>query len=325
MDPQIANKLGTSLLLVPSVHELAKQPMTIVPERYIHPNQDPPSVEFATSHQLINHGINPSTLEKVKISVEEFFSLPMKEKKKFWQNQGDLEGYGQNFVVSEEQKLEWADLFYIFTLPSYVRNPHLFPCIPQPFREAVESYSLELEKLCMTIIKLMAKTLKIKPNELLELFEDVSQAMRMNCYPPCPQPEHVIGLNPHSDAGALTILLQVNDTEGLEIRKDGMWVPIKPFSNAFVINIGDILEILTNGIYRSIEHRATINSEKQRISIATFHGPQMNKIIGPTPSLVTPDRPALFKRIGVADYYKGYFSRELNGKSYLDVVRIQNA
>ncbi|KAL5123471.1 Protein SRG1 [Glycine soja] len=340
MDPQIANKLGTSLLLVPSVHELAKQPMTIVPERYIHPNQDPPSVEFATSHQvpvidlnkllsedenelekfdlackewgffqLINHGINPSTLEKVKISVEEFFSLPMKEKKKFWQNQGDLEGYGQNFVVSEEQKLEWADLFYIFTLPS----------------EAVESYSLELEKLCMTIIKLMAKTLKIKPNELLELFEDVSQAMRMNCYPPCPQPEHVIGLNPHSDAGALTILLQVNDTEGLEIRKDGMWVPIKPFSNAFVINIGDILEILTNGIYRSIEHRATINSEKQRISIATFHGPQMNKIIGPTPSLVTPDRPALFKRIGVADYYKGYFSRELNGKSYLDVELAKQA
>lgn len=59
--------------------------------------------------KLINHGINPSTLEKVKISVEEFFSLPMKEKKKFWQNQGDLEGYGQNFVVSEEQKLEWAE------------------------------------------------------------------------------------------------------------------------------------------------------------------------------------------------------------------------
>jgi len=89
--------------------------------------------------KLINHGINPSTLEKVKISVEEFFSLPMKEKKKFWQNQGDLEGYGQNFVVSEEQKLEWADLFYIFTLPSYVRNPHLFPCIPQPFRFSLKS------------------------------------------------------------------------------------------------------------------------------------------------------------------------------------------
>ena len=83
-------------------------------------------------------------------------------------------------------------------------------------------------------------------------------------------------------------------------------------------------QILTNGIYRSVEHRATINRQKERISIATFHRPQMNRVIGPTPSLVTPERPALFRKIGVADYYKGYFSRELQGKSYIDVVRIQN-
>ncbi|KAK7407473.1 hypothetical protein VNO78_09424 [Psophocarpus tetragonolobus] len=353
MDSKIAN-LGTSLL-VPSVHELAKQPMTKVPERYVHSNQDPPAefdiIDFPQvpvidlnkllceddnelhkfDHacrewgffQLMNHGVNPSTMENVKKGIEEFFNLPMEEKKKFWQNKGELEGYGQNFVVSEEQKLEWADLFYILTLPSHVRNPRLFPSIPQPFRDALERYCLELEKLCMTIIKLMTKALKIKPNELLELFEDVNQGMRMNCYPPCPQPKHVIGLNPHSDAGGLTILMQANEIEGLEIRKDGMWVPIKPLPNAFIINIGDILEILTNGIYRSIEHRATINSEKERISIASFHGPQINKVIGPAPSLITSQRPALFKSILVEDYYKGYFSRKLKGKSYLDVVRIQ--
>ncbi|KAK7307011.1 hypothetical protein VNO77_39697 [Canavalia gladiata] len=354
MDSNIV-KLGTSLL-VPSVHELAKQSIAKVPERYVRLNQDPvvsntislpqiPVIDLSIllsedgTHelekldqackqwgffQLINHGINPSLVENVKIHAQEFFGLPMEEKKKFWQKQGDLEGYGQNFVISEEQKLEWADIFYIHTLPSYMRHPHLFPNIPQPFRNDLESYSLEMEKLCITIIKLMTKALKIDPNELLELFEDLSQSMRMNCYPPCPQPEHVIGLNPHSDAGVLTILLQVNETEGLQIRKDGIWIPVKPFPNAFIINVGDILEILTNGIYRSIEHRATINLEKQRISIATFHRPQMNKIVGPTPSLIVPERPALFKRIGVADYYKGYFSRELKGKSYLDVVRIKN-
>ncbi|KAH1161964.1 hypothetical protein GLYMA_01G068200v4 [Glycine max] len=248
----------------------------------------------------------------------------MEEKRKLWQKQGELEGYGQMFVVSEEQKLEWADIFYINTLPSCARNPHIFASIPQPFRNDLESYSLELGKLSIAIIKLISKALEINTNELLELFEDLSQSMRMNCYPPCPQPEHVIGLNPHSDAGALTILLQVNEMEGLQIRKDGMWIPIKPLSNAFVINVGDILEILTNGIYRSVEHRATINAEKERISIATFHRPQMNRIVGPTPSLVTPERPALFKRIGVADYYRGYFSRELRGKSYIDVIKIKN-
>ena len=93
------------------------------------------------------------------------------------------------------------------------------------------------------MIKLMTKALRIKTNELLELLEDVSQSMRMNYYPPCPLPEHVIGINPHSDAGALTILLQANEMEGLQVRKDGMWIPVKPLSNAFVINVGDILEV----------------------------------------------------------------------------------
>ena len=73
-------------------------------------------------------------MENVKIGVQEFFSLPTEEKKKFWQKPGELEGLGQNFVVSEEQKLEWADMFYIFTLPLYARNTHLFSSIPQPFR-----------------------------------------------------------------------------------------------------------------------------------------------------------------------------------------------
>ncbi|CAJ1931771.1 unnamed protein product [Sphenostylis stenocarpa] len=354
MDSQIV-KLETSLS-VPSVHELAKQLITKVPERYLHPNQDPiisdtislpqvpvidlnqllsqdesPELEKLNQackewgfFQLINHGINPSVVENVKIGVEKLFSLPEKEKEKLRQKEGELEGYGQHFVCSEEQKLEWADLFFINMLPSSTRSSHIFPSVPQPFRNDLERYSLELEKLGMTIIKLMTKALKIKGEELVELFEDLRQTMRMNYYPPCPQPEQVIGINPHSDVAALTILLQVNEMEGLQIRKDGMWIPIKPLSNAFVINVGDILEILTNGIYRSIEHRATINSEKERISIATFHKPLMNRVVGPTPSLVTPERPAMFKKISVADYYRGFFSRKLQGKSYVDAVRINN-
>jgi isopenicillin N synthase-like dioxygenase len=83
-------------------------------------------------------------------------------------------------------------------------------------------------------------------------------------------------------------------------------------------------QILSNGIYHSIEHRATVNSVKERLSVATFYSPRWEGDMGPEPSLITPESPALFKRIGVADYFKGYFSRELDGKSYLDVMRIQN-
>ncbi|CAJ2648247.1 unnamed protein product [Trifolium pratense] len=357
MDSEMIKKLGTSFI-VPSVQELVKKSITKVPERYVQQNQDPHVVSSIISlpqvpvidlnkllteedgteldkldyackewgfFQLINHGVNSSLVENFKKLVQDFFNLSAEEKKVFAQKPGDMEGFGQMFVVSDEHKLEWADLFYLLTLPSYRRNPHLFPSIPQPFRENLEMYSLELKKLSVTIIEFMTKALKIQPSELLEFVEDGTQAMRMNYYPPCPYPEQVIGLNPHSDAGCLTILLQVNnEIDGLQIRKDGMWIPIKPLKDAFVINIGDMLEIMTNGIYRSIEHRATINSEKERISIATFHGPKLDAIIGPTPSLVTPKSSAVFNNISVKDFYKGYFSRQLEGKSYIDVMRIQN-
>jgi len=90
--------------------------------------------------QLINHGVGEPLLENVKKGVEEFFNLPMEEKKKFKQRDGNVEGYGQAFVVSKEQKLEWADMLFMFTLPSHKRKPHLFPNIPLPFRFSLPLY-----------------------------------------------------------------------------------------------------------------------------------------------------------------------------------------
>jgi len=85
--------------------------------------------------QLINHGVSNSLVEKVKRGVHELFNLPIEEKKMFAQREGEgVEGYGQAFVVSEEQKLEWADMFFMLTLPPQVRKPYLFPKLPLPFR-----------------------------------------------------------------------------------------------------------------------------------------------------------------------------------------------
>ncbi|KAJ8567706.1 hypothetical protein K7X08_019914 [Anisodus acutangulus] len=78
-----------------------------------------------------------------------------------------------------------------------------------------------------------------------------------------------MGLCPHSDVQALTMLLQVNETLGLQIKKNGAWIPVSYLRNAFV-NIGDILEVVTDGVYKSIEYRAIVNEDKQRILIATF-------------------------------------------------------
>lgn len=95
----------------------------------------------------------------------------------------------------------------------------------------------------MNILGYMGKALTMDVKEMKYLFEDGVQSMRMNYYPPCPEPKKAIGFTPHSDADALTILLQLNETQGLEIRKEGKWVPISPLPNAFVVNIGDIMEV----------------------------------------------------------------------------------
>ncbi|KAL5132582.1 Protein SRG1 [Glycine soja] len=343
--------LATSLL-VPSVQELAKQNLSSVPQRYIqHQHEDMVliceetnttssleipvidmhnllSIEAENSEldklhlackewgffQLINHGVSPSLLKKLKLEIQDFFNLPMSEKKKFWQTPQHIEGFGQAYVVSEDQKLDWGDMFYMTTLPTHSRIPHLFPQLPLPFRDTLELYSCNMKNIAMAIIGQMGKALKIEEMEIRELFEDEIQKMRMNYYPPCPQPEKVIGLTNHSDGVGLTILLHVNEVEGLQIKKDGVWVPIKPLPNAFVVNIGEILEIVTNGIYQSIEHRATVNSEIERLSIATFHSPELDVVVGPVASLITEQTPARFKRIKMEDYFRGRFARKLDGK-----------
>ncbi|XP_022717387.1 protein SRG1-like [Durio zibethinus] len=348
-------KIGSSLL-VPSVQELVKNPITTIPSRYLRPDQGNQIVSDAGSmpeipvidmdglvskesmdselakldfackewgfFQLINHGMSLSLVEKVKTETQDFFDLPVEEKKKYWQYPGEVEGFGQAFVVSDEQKLDWGDMFFLTTLPVQSRKPHLFPKLPLPFRDTLNQYSMELEKLAMAILVQIAKAVNMKVEEMREFFEGGWQSMRMNYYPPCGEPEQVIGIAPHSDASGLTILLQVNEVEGLQIKKHGKWIPVKPLPNAVIVNIGDALEIVTNGAYRSIEHRATVNSEKERLSIATFCGPNYNGEVGPSPSLICQEKPAIFRRVRVDDYVKGLFARELHEKSHLDSLRI---
>lgn len=100
-----------------------------------------------------------------------------------------------------------------------------------------------LQKLSMNLFVLLAEALNIERTEVEEMFDDGMQAVRITYYPPCLRPEKVIGLTPHSDGSGLTILLQVNGVEGLQVKKDGVWMPVKFLPDAFVVNLGDILEV----------------------------------------------------------------------------------
>lgn len=101
----------------------------------------------------------------------------------------------------------------------------------------------ELRELGMTLLGLLGEGISMEMKEVERLFEDGMQSVRMTHYPPCPQPEVVVGLTPHSDATGITILHQVNGVEGLEIKKGGVWVPVTFLPGAFVVNVGDIMEV----------------------------------------------------------------------------------
>ncbi|KAI3510512.1 hypothetical protein L1887_17568 [Cichorium endivia] len=190
-------------------------------------------------------------------------------------------------------------------------------------REKLEVYTAVMKKLAKAILGEMGKALGMDNEEMTELFDDGVQSMRMNYYPPCPEPELALGLCPHSDGGGLTILYQLNETEGLQVRKNGNWVSVKPLPNALVVNIGDAMEIISNGVYKSIEHRVTVQSNNERLSVATFYVPNMTKELGPAHSLVAQHKVANFRRVPFVEYYKGFFARKLEGKSNLEFMKLE--
>ncbi|CAI0409265.1 unnamed protein product, partial [Linum tenue] len=276
--------------------------------------------------QVMNHGVAEELIRKMKVDVQEFFSQPLQEKMVCAQLPNDIEGYGQAFVVSEEQKLDWGDMLFILTRPVDGRRMKFWPRIPSSFRETMDQYSTELEKLASSLLSSMAKNLGLDPEKLLTLFKQGMQGMRINYYPPCELATKVIGLAPHSDGTGLTLLTQVNEVQGLQIRRDGKWIPIHPIPGAFIVNVGDIIEIMSNGEYKSIEHRAVVNPVKERLSIAAFHSPNFNAMIEPLPDLLLKDHEKHaphYKSVSHQDYLQLGARSKIDRESRIHQMKIQ--
>uniref|UniRef100_A0A0E0F0W5 Fe2OG dioxygenase domain-containing protein n=1 Tax=Oryza meridionalis TaxID=40149 RepID=A0A0E0F0W5_9ORYZ len=112
-------------------------------------------------------------------------------------------------------------------------------------RQSIDAYSSETKSLALCLFEFMAKAVGAKPESLLGIFEEQPRGLRMTYYPPCLQSDKVMGISPHSDVVGLTLLLQVNDVQGLQIKKDGKWLSVDAPNGAFIVNIGDTLEVPT--------------------------------------------------------------------------------
>jgi isopenicillin N synthase-like dioxygenase len=111
-------------------------------------------------------------------------------------------------------------------------------------REACEEYAREVEKLALKLMGLIALSLGLPENKFDSFFKDQTTRIRLNHYPPCPSPQLALGVGRHKDGGALTVLAQ-DDVGGLEVKRktDGQWTRVKPTPNAYIINLGDILQV----------------------------------------------------------------------------------
>ncbi|XP_031249984.1 codeine O-demethylase-like [Pistacia vera] len=269
--------------------------------------------------QAVGHGISSTFLDKFRKVSREYFELPMEEKKKQAKGVEDFEGYGADPVPEEGQFLDWSDRLFLEVYPEDQRNPKLWPEKPESFRGILEEYSIKMKKVTDLTSKAMAKSLNIEENCFLTQFGERAQHQaRFNYYSRCQRPDLVLGLKPHSDGSGYTIILM--DAEGLQVLKDEQWFTVPKISEALLVLMGDQMEIMTNGIFKSPVHRVVTSKEKERISVAVFYSPEVNKEIGPEDRFINEETPRLFKKVkGYPDIHWGYYQK---GQRALHVAKV---
>ncbi|GAU41919.1 hypothetical protein TSUD_25600 [Trifolium subterraneum] len=278
--------------------------------------------------QVVNHGITEDVINNMMDVSGRFFDLPIEERGKYMTS--DMRAvvrYGTSFSQTKDKVFCWRDFLKLLChpLPNYL--PH-WPDSPVDFRKMAATYAEETKNLFLRIMEAILESLGIiednqeeNDNNILKELEDGSQLMAVNFYPPCPQPDLTLGMPPHSDYGFLTLLLQ-DEVEGLQIQYQGKWFMVQPINNAFVVNVGDHLEIFSNGKYKSVLHRVLVNSCKRRRSVASLHSVSFNSTVKPSPKLIDKTNP---KRYADTDFetFLAYIStNETKTKSFLESRRL---
>ena len=122
-------------------------------------------------------------------------------------------------------------------------------------------------------------------------------------YPKCPEPERAIGLAAHTDSGFFTFILQ-SLVPGLQLLRRGpeRWVTVPALLGALAVIIGDLFHVLTNGRFHSVLHRAVVNKDRERVSVAYFLGPPKDMKVAPLRAAILPGTKARFRAVTWPEY-----------------------
>ncbi|KAK4747456.1 hypothetical protein SAY87_014042 [Trapa incisa] len=264
-----------------------------------------------------DHGIPGSLIERLKEVGIEFFKLPQAEKEKLANDHlaGDLEGYGTKMTKNHEEKVEWIDYYFHLMSPASKVRHEKWPHHPPSYRKVTEEYNREMLRMTEELLRMLSEGLGLEKGAMRKCLggDDIELEMKINFYPPCPQPELALGVEPHTDMSALTILVP-NDVPGLQVWKDGNWVAVHyDIPHALFVHVGDQIEVLSNGKYKGVLHRSLVNREKTRMSWAVFIAPQHEATIGPIPELIDDQNPPKYTARTFAEFrYRKFNKLPLN-------------
>ncbi|CAN6335984.1 unnamed protein product [Urochloa humidicola] len=233
--------------------------------------------------KVTGHGVPPPLLARVEAAAAAFFALPQQDK----EEAGGPFGYASKRIGCN------GDLGFVEYLLLGV-NAAAQPAEESPpccLRELLDEYIAAVRRMTCTVLELMAEGLCLDDKGVfarLVLDGDSDSMLRVNHYPPRPETKQprLTGFGEHTDPQIISVL-RSNAVSGLEISlRDGTWVAVPSDADSFFVNVGDALQVLTNGRFRSVRHRVMVSSARPRVSVIFFGGPPPRERLAPLPGLV---------------------------------------
>lgn len=250
--------------------------------------------------KVTDHGVPTELLARVDNAAAAFFALPQREKEAAMSAvaPGSPFGYASKRIGSNGD-LGWVE-YLLLGVTSATGAPLPVPEEVVPlaslcsFCDLLNEYTVAVRRMTCQVLELMAEGLGMEDRDVfvrLVLDEESDSMLRVNHYLPRPELKHgasgrVTGFGEHTDPQIIS-MLRSNATPGLEIAlRDGAWVSVPPDQTSFFVNVGDVLQVLTNGRFRSVRHRVMVNSLRSRVSMIFFGGPPPRETLVPLPQLV---------------------------------------
>lgn len=270
--------------------------------------------------QVVNHGIPTSVLDSMIDGIRMFHEQDLQVKMQLYsRDRIKRVRFESNIDLYRSRAANWRDTLTL----SMSISDHLDPDeVPAVCRETTFEYIKHVTELGETLFELLSEALGLKLEHLRSMECARGRTFVCHYYPACPEPELTMGVSKHSDPAFLTILLQ-DHIGGLQVLHQNQWADVPPLAGSLVVNIGDLLQIISNDKFKSVDHRVLANRVGPRISTACFFtGVTVPpRTYCPIRELISEESPSLYKEFVVSDYIAKFFSRPLD-KSGLDPYKL---